>query len=111
MTTESLVSVRKSVLLGAGVALLAIGAGVGYGAFAAAHDPSRPTAIESTVPARSAAGGGGHAPSTAVAIAVPMSPEARTRAGIVLAKVSRGDAGTTLLRAPGVVEPNAYKRV
>jgi membrane fusion protein, heavy metal efflux system len=110
MNTESLVSVRKSVLLGAGVALLAIGAGAGYVAFAAAHGSARPMTVESTVPAMSAPAGS-HALATAAAIMVPMSPEARTRAGIVLARATVGGTGTALLRAPGIVEPNAYKRV
>jgi membrane fusion protein, heavy metal efflux system len=110
MTTESLVSVRRSVLIGAGAGLLAIGAGAGYVAFAAAHGSARPMTVETTVPTISAPAGS-HATATAAAIIVPMSPDARTRAGIVLARVTDGGTGTALLRAPGVVEPNAYKRV
>ena len=110
MTTESLVSVRRSVLIGAGAGLLAIGAGAGYVAFAAAHGPARPMTVGSTVPAMSAPAAN-QAPATAAAIVVPMSPEARTRAGIVLARVTSGGTGTALLRAPGVIAPNAYKRV
>jgi membrane fusion protein, heavy metal efflux system len=111
MTAESLVSVRKSVLIGAGAGLLAIGAGAGYVAFAAAHGSSRPADVDASVPAAPAPLAGARASATATVITVPMSPEARSRAGVVLAKVSAGAAGTALLRAPGIVEPNAYKRV
>jgi len=110
MSTESLVSVRKSVLIGAGAGLLAIGAGAGYVVFATAHRPPPTTAVDTSAPPAPAPGGGGP-PATSAAIVVPMSPEARSRAGIVLAKVGAGQAGTGLLRAPGIVEPNAYKRV
>ncbi len=111
MTAESLVSVRKSVLIGAGAALVAVGAGAGYVVFAATHVPSRPMAVEASLSAASAPIGSGNARARAAAIVVPMSPEARSRAGIVLTKVGGGAAGTALLQAPGVVEPNAYKRV
>jgi RND family efflux transporter MFP subunit len=111
MTAESLVSVRKSVLLGAGAGLLAIGAGAGYVVFATAHRPAPTTAVATSAPPASVPTRSGSTPATPAAIVVPMSPEARSRAGIVLAKVGVGDAGPALLRAPGIVEPNAYKRV
>jgi cobalt-zinc-cadmium efflux system membrane fusion protein len=43
-------------------------------------------------------------------VIVPVSPEAVERAGIVVAPVTSGTAGTDL-RLPGLVEPNAYRQV
>jgi cobalt-zinc-cadmium efflux system membrane fusion protein len=44
-------------------------------------------------------------------VIVTVSLEAMTRAGIELASATRGAAGTSALRIPGTVEPNAYKQV
>lgn len=109
MSLESRVSVRRSVLIAAGTGLLAIGAGAGYVVFAASRSSESATHAERPMPPASAP-----APSAsrvATVIAVPMSKEARTRAGVAVAAVAGGAASGQALRAPGIVEPNAYKRV
>lgn len=106
MTTDRRVEVRPFVLALAGATLLAAGVGAGYVVFAATHAS---TANPSPMPAAAA-------PEVAVAagartpIVVPMTKEARTRAGVVLTPVSSGAAGRSL-RVPGVVEADAYRRV
>ncbi len=111
MSPESRVSVRRSVLIAAGTGLLAIGAGAGYVVFAAARAlESAAMHVETpTPPAAAAPGPSGSG--AAAAIAVPMSKEARTRAGVAVAEVALGPVGGMALRAPGIVEANAYKRV
>ena len=110
MSAESLVSVRKSVLIGAGATLLAIGVGAGYILFAAAHDlsaPGRrsdPTSLTGTNWKRQQGsdrwrGRGAHVFGGAVA--------RRDRAGE--SRCRRGWPSAS--PGPGVVEPNAYKRV
>ena len=110
MSPESRVSVRRSVLVVAGTGLLAIGAGAGYVVFAASRASESATMhMEKPMPSASAP-----APSASGAtavIAVPMSKEARSRAGIAVTEVAVGATAGAALRAPGIVEPNAYKRV
>jgi membrane fusion protein, heavy metal efflux system len=106
MTTDTRVEVRPSVLALAGATLLAAGVGAGYVVFAATR-ASAPT--PSAMPAAEAPAAP-VAASTRTAIVVPMTKEARTRAGIVLTPVASGALGSAL-RVPGVVEANAYRRV
>lgn len=118
MTTAARVSVRPAVLVGAALGLLAVGAGAAYvgirvtrpapeaageppgiaGSDRAAapreEDPASPPAVSSPRPD----------------VAVPLGKEGAARGGIVVTTVTRGAAADGL-RAPGVVEPNAYKRV
>lgn len=107
MSPETRMEIRRSVLAGGAAVLLAVGAGAGYVVFAAMH-PS-PVSSTASVPAVPRASGGG-APATTAAITIPMSAEARARAGIELVAAVTGDE-TTTMRAPAVVEPNAYRRV
>lgn len=106
MTIDTRVEVRPSVLAWAGAALLAVGVGAGYVVFAATR-ASAPN--PSTMPAASAPAAP-VAASARTVIVVPMSKEARTRAGIVLTPVASGVVGSSL-RVPGVVEANGYRRV
>jgi RND family efflux transporter MFP subunit len=90
----------------AGATLLAAGVGAGYVVFAATHasTPNLSTMPAAVAPAAPAVA------SARAAIVVPMSKEARTRAGIVLTPVASGAVGSSL-RLPGVVEANGYRRV
>ncbi|MDO8678615.1 MAG: efflux RND transporter periplasmic adaptor subunit [Acidobacteriota bacterium] len=117
MNSESRVTVRWSVLVGAAVALLAVGAGATYFGLRSSASP-RPASDE-----HAAMAGTGSTPADPVApasapvasgalpdVVVTLSPEAVERAGITVTAVTAGTASGTL-RAPGVVEPNAYKQV
>lgn len=118
MNSESRVTVRWPVLAVAALVLLAVGAGATY------------VGLQSRAPSRSepdarAAMPGAGAPATVPAPAPPSAPvasgllpdvvvtlsqEAIERAGITVTAVATGTTSGGL-RAPGVVEPNAYKRV
>ena len=112
MSPESRVSVRRSVLMIAAAGLVAIGAGAGYVVFAASHaTESRAMREDRPAPSPPSATAAPTRSGAPVVIAVPMSKEARVRAGITVERVTVGAAGAAALRAPGIVEPNAYKRV
>ena len=117
MSSQSRVSVRWPVLVVAAVVLLAVGAGGAYVGLRprllsrppSVDQPAMPgTPAPSAVPAAPSS----HPPASAPLpdVAVTLSQEAVKRAGITTAVVS---AGTTSggVRAPGVVEANAYKQV
>lgn len=117
MNGSSRVSVRWPVLVVAGLALLAAGAGAAYLGFRSSASP-RPAPNEHAVGAGSGttpAGAmtSGSAPTASGAwsdVVVTLSPEAIERAGITVTAVTAGTASSGL-RAPGVVEPNAYKQI
>ena len=108
MRSDTRMEVRKSVLAGGAALLLALGAGAGYVVFAAMHAPAAPesapapTASNPTLPNASAA--------TAAPLVIPITEEARARAGIALATVASGPL-ISARRAPAVVEANGYQRV
>ena len=107
MSPDTRVEVRRSALVGGAAMMLAIGAGAGYGVFAAMRGPATP-APRAAVPSTSATVA---APaSTVTGIAVPMTREARERAGIALTTVGSGTMSRAT-RSPAVVEANAYRRV
>ena len=117
MNSESRANVRWTVLVGAALALLAAGGGGTYlglrwralsrsapdehAGMPRAGSPAGPATVAASAP---------NASSPLADVVVTLSKEAVERAGITLTTVR---AGTTLgaLRAPGVVEPNAYKQV
>lgn len=107
MSPGTRMEVRRSALIAAAVALLAVGVGAGYAVFAAMHSP--PVAARADAPATLPASSPSPSPSPA-AIVVPMTKEARDRAGIAVIAVGDAAVGSHV-RAPGVVEANAYKRV
>ena len=112
MNSVSRVSVPRSTLALAGAALFAVGAGAGYVVVASAYRTASPEATTAPAAAASASSPPATtAPATPLRIAVPMSPEARRRAGIVLTPVRRGAPGGAVVQAPGVVEADAYRRV
>lgn len=117
MSSESRVNVRWPVLIVAALVLLAIGAGATYvglrssassqaaSAEHAAMDGAGSARMNPVTPAS--------APITSGAlpdVVVTLSPEAVERAGITVTAVMAGTASGGL-RAPGVVEPNAYKQI
>ncbi|MEO8257867.1 MAG: efflux RND transporter periplasmic adaptor subunit [Acidobacteriota bacterium] len=118
MSWESRVSVRWPVLAVAAVVLLAAGAGAAYVGLRSGTGPAssieQPTMPESRVPAAvPATEQPASSPAAAAAlpdVVVTLSPEGARRAGLTTTAVS---AGTTSggVRAPGVVEANAYKQV
>jgi RND family efflux transporter MFP subunit len=109
MNRPTRVNVSVPLMLLVALALLLGGAGLGYllrqnsdshpavSADAADRPPSPPT---------DASVHDGHA----AEVVIPISKELADRAGIEVARVSTGFAGSTL-RIPGVVEPDAYKQV
>ena len=119
MNSESRVSVRWPVLMVAAVVLLAVGAGATYVGMRS-RAPDRPSSNEqATLPGtRVPAAGptteqrasGPRALEPLPDVVVTLSQEAVERAGITATAIL---AGTTSggVRAPGVVEANAYKQV
>lgn len=118
MNASSRVSVRWPLLAAAGLVLLAVGAGTTYVGLRSSV-PSRPAVDEH------AGMSGTRAPTAAPAaqssaspvassvlpdVVVTLSQEAAERAGISVTSVATGTTSGGL-RAPGVVEPNAYKQV
>ena len=116
MNSESRVSVRWPVLVVAAVVLLAVGAGAAYvGLRSRAPGPAssndQPTMrVPAAVPATEQPASSSSASAPLPDVVVTLSQEAAKRAGITTTAVS---AGTTSggVRAPGVVEANAYKQV
>lgn len=114
MNPQSRVTVRWGVLLLAGVVLLGAGAGAAYlGLRSKMDSPSLSDTAKSTSAPAPAAGTSPAAPDRAAPladVAVTLSEEAIERAGITVAAVTNALASDAV-RAPGVVEPNAYKQV
>jgi RND family efflux transporter MFP subunit len=119
MNPEARVSVRWPVLVVAAVVLLAVGAGAAYlglrsaapGRTSSNGQPTMPgTRVPAAVPATGQPASGSSASAPLPDVVVTLSPEAAKRAGMITTAVS---AGTTTggVRAPGVVEANAYKQV
>jgi RND family efflux transporter MFP subunit len=119
MNAESRVSVRWPVLVVAAVVFLAVGAGVAYvglrsratGRVSSNAQPTMAgTRAPATVPATAKPTSTPPASAPLPDVVVALSQEAAKRAGITTIAVS---AGTTSggVRAPGVVEANAYKQV
>lgn len=118
MTPASHVSVRWPILVAGSVVLLALGAGATYvGLGSMRQTPSSSGAHAVTAGPRPVVS----PPSREMAsspmvsaplpdIVVPLPEAAARRAGITVVTVSSGTVAGSL-RAPGVVEPNAYKRV
>lgn len=115
MNLQSRVNVRWTVLLLAGVLLLGAGAAAAYLGLRSKIDSVRPSRTALTPPDSAAAsgvtGGGADPASSPLAdVAVTLGKEAIERAGITVSAVTDGPAPDGL-RAPGVVEANAYKQV
>lgn len=117
MNSESRVFVRWPVLIVAAMALVAAGAGATYISLrSTAPSPAQSdehTAVADTPspaarPAAEPASGG--AESAWPDVVVTLSKEAVDRAGVTVTVVAAGTRSGGL-RAPGVVEPNAYKQV
>ena len=119
MNSESRVSVRWPVLVVAAVILLAVGAGAAYvgmrsRALGRSSSNEQATMPGTRVPAAVSDDGAACIQSSALEplpdVVVTLSQEAAKRAGITTTAVL---AGTTSggVRAPGVVEANAYKQV
>jgi cobalt-zinc-cadmium efflux system membrane fusion protein len=103
MSMPSRISLRWPVLVMGAVAFVALGAATAY--------VLRPADVR---PAVQPSPGQLPGPTTAAPpsdAAVTLSREAVERAGIVVATVAAGRAAGAGLRAPGVVEPNAYRTV
>jgi RND family efflux transporter MFP subunit len=118
MSEHATVNLRWTVLVAAGVGLLAAGAAATYFVLERTATPgshaegtaSRPAASPApAVPAQVEAPGPGSS-DAAPEIVVTLSQEAVDRAGITVAPVGTGQTGTDL-RLSGVVEPNAYRQV
>jgi RND family efflux transporter MFP subunit len=121
MNRDSRVTLRWPILIVAVIALLASGAGATYLLMrrsvdgGAARDVSRQPDASASLTAQSqpttgaiTSSGVSNVPSSDVV--VTLSEDAIKRAGIELASVTVG-GGTSSVRIPGTVEPNAYKQV
>ena len=118
MNSESRVSVRWTALVAAALALLAVGGGATYvGLRSSATSRSASDAHAGALATGSPATGPAvEAPSAPVApaalpdVVVTLSKEGIERAGITVTTVTTATTSGSL-RAPGVVEPNAYRQV
>ena len=116
MNSESRVSVRWAVLIAAALALMAVGAGATYiglrSRALSESDEQAPMAATPSPAARPAAEptSGGVESAALPDVVVTLSKEAVDRAGMTVTAVAAGTMSGGL-RAPGVVEPNAYKQV
>ena len=117
MNNESRVTVRWTVLAGGAAALVAVGAGAAYlglRASAPLPPPSNEQALPSGMSPPSDVvpmpGMPGMSGTTSTDVVVPLGQEAAERAGISVTTVTTGSTAGGLA-APGLVEPNTYKRV
>jgi biotin carboxyl carrier protein len=116
MNSESRVSVRWPVLVVAAVVLLVVGAGAAYvGLRSRASGPAssndQPTMrVPAALPAAEQPASSSSAAAPLPDVVVTLSQESAKRAGITTTAVSAGTASGGV-RAPGVVEANAYKQV
>lgn len=115
MNPQSRINVRWTVLLLAGVLLLGAGAGAAYLGLRSRMDSAPPSEAAMPMPdpaAASGATGAGDDPASSplADVAVTLGKDAIERAGITVSAVTNGPASDGL-RAPGVVEANAYKHV
>ena len=116
MTSDARVIVRWPVLAIAAVVLLAAGAALAYfglrSRFAPTPPVHGPAAVNATpsAPAMPAVDMQVAATGPLPDVVITLAPEAVDRAGITVTPVTAGSAYGGL-RAPGVVEPNAYKEV
>jgi RND family efflux transporter MFP subunit len=117
MNSESRVNVRWTVLVVAALVLLAVGAGATYiGLRSTASSRTASDEHAAMVGTGSTPADPVEPPSAPIAsaalpdVVVMLSPEAVERAGITVTAVTAGTASGGL-RAPGVVEPNAYKQI
>ncbi|MFN2444726.1 MAG: efflux RND transporter periplasmic adaptor subunit [Vicinamibacterales bacterium] len=116
MTRESGLTIPKGTAVLIAAALLATGAAASYLLMRSADSNGvAPGAMASGAAAEPASapaspGSPNRINTPLPDVVVPLSAEAVERAGIVVAPVSSGESRTDV-RLPGVVEPNAYKRV
>lgn len=104
------------------IALLAVGAGTTYlfmqrsggsgQPMSSVAGPANVPSTARTAPSNSAGNTLTNRPSVPLPdVVVTLSQEAFRRAGIELVPVTRGAVGSSFVRIPGTVEPNAYKQV
>ena len=119
MNTDSRVTLRWPAVAAAAIALLAVGAGSAYlllQKFSSSDQRMQDTARSASAPPAPEApqsGASGEKPARAPMpdVVVTVSMEAMKRAGIETMTVVRSAAGSSTVRIPGTVEPNAYKQV
>jgi len=119
MNTDSRVTLRWPAVAAAAIALLAVGAGSAYlllQKFSGSDQRMQDTARSASAPPAPEApqsGASGEKPARAPMpdVVVTVSMEAMKRAGIEAVTVVRSAAGSSTVRIPGTVEPNAYKQV
>jgi len=119
MNSNSRVTLGWPAAAAAVVVLLAAGAGAAYllmqkpaGPGQRVQDIARPaTAPQTAETPRASVRGDSPARVPLPDVVVAVSVEAMKRAGIETAPVMRSAAGTSTVRIPGTVEPNAYKQV
>jgi len=118
MTAEPRVSLGWPTLLGGALLLLGLGAGITYvglqswgpfGSAPAAPNVETSAAAPPLMPRSRLAAAVEPAPALGD-VEVTLAPDTVDRAGIVVSEVRMGAAGEGL-RAPGVVQPNAYRQV
>lgn len=113
MTAASRVSLTWPTLVGAGLALVALGAGSAYLSVRHRGGTGEPATTTSADPRTAGEVETASRPSATSAlpdVEVTLSKESVDRAGIAVSPVG-SRALSSQLRAPGVVEPNAYRQV
>jgi len=122
MNGNARVTLRWPIVAAAVIALLAVGAGTTYllmersSAFAQRMKdiagPANAPSTGKTQPSTAAGGGPSNTPNLRFPdVVVTLSQEGMKRAGIELVPVMRGATGSSSVRIPGTIEPNAYKQV
>ena len=119
MNSHSRVTLGRPAVAAAVIALLALGAGTTYllmRTFPGTGQRMQDMASPATAPPRaetppSSARGDSPARVPLPDVVVAVSVEAMKRAGIETVLVTRSAAGSSTVRIPGTVEPNAYKQV
>lgn len=117
MSGESRVTIHKAAAAIVGLALVLLGAGASY--LFMRSSAEMPERMDASAVSTSATPASGAQPSSATTapknaalpdVIVPLSAEAVDRAGIVVAPIVSGKSAGGI-RLPGVVEPNAYRKV
>jgi RND family efflux transporter MFP subunit len=122
MNGHARVTLRWPIVAAAVIALLAVGAGTTYllmerssGSGQRMKDiagPANAPSTGKTQPSTAAGDGPSNTPNLPFPdVVVTLSQEGIKRAGIELVPVMRGATGSSSVRIPGTIEPNAYKQV
>jgi membrane fusion protein, heavy metal efflux system len=112
MMSDTRVTMQKGAAALVAIGLLALGAGTSYLLMRTDAGAGESAATTSSAPMPQPSSGASASTSNAQLpdVVIPLSEEAASRAGIVVAPVT-SEMSAAEIRLPGVVEPNAYRQV